>query len=334
MSEWESIKLNHINKEVNRAKFSPTGKFVVSAELGNQAVVWKSNSGEKVATLNGNNNNFRDATFTPDEKIILTAADENVLIWDANSFEQIAIFDNHSNIVTNCITTKDGNLAATTSDDGTVRVWETRTGRQQHIFNFGRGRTRNVSFSQDENNLLVQIDGRRFFTWSLLSNTVRDFHFQDASVQSVNYSPDGNRIVAAYTDRTARVWDFQRRRQYPDMKAETPGIRFAEYSSDNERILTMSKNRLALWDAFTLRRAKTRWSKKEEFRKAKISPDRSIVAAGTMQGEIVIWDTVGRKNNKILIGHNNFILDLNFSPNGQQIVSTAHDRTAIIWTKV
>jgi WD40 repeat protein len=76
----------------------------------------------------------------------------------------------------------DGSLLLSSHQDGTVRLWDATTGILRHVF---RGRTA-----------------------SELQASSWDRPLAPPIVTSVGWSPDGTRLLAAYEDGTARLWDI------------------------------------------------------------------------------------------------------------------------------
>ena len=55
---------------------------------------------------------------------------------------------------------------------------------------------------------------------------------------SVDYSPDGKRIITASGDRAAKVWDAQNGTELFTLQAHKGGVHSASYSPDGQRIMT------------------------------------------------------------------------------------------------
>ncbi|KAF9478961.1 WD40 repeat-like protein [Pholiota conissans] len=66
-------------------------------------------------------------------------------------------------------------------------------------------------------------------------------------------------------------------------------------------------------------------------RSVKFSPDGKLLATGSEDNEIRIWDIDARKIIRTLKGHTEEIYSLDFSRNGRYIVSGSADRTLWIW---
>jgi WD40 repeat protein len=69
---------------------------------------------------------------------------------------------------------------------------------------------------------------------------------------SASFSLDGNRIVTASLDRTARVWDAATGRDIAVLKGHELALVSAAFSPDGTRVVTASYDKTArIWDAAT-----------------------------------------------------------------------------------
>ncbi|WP_414590253.1 WD40 repeat domain-containing protein, partial [Scytonema sp. PCC 10023] len=67
-------------------------------------------------------------------------------------------------------------------------------------------------------------------------------------VNSAEFSPNGQRIVTASSDRTAKVWDTNGK-QLATLKGHQKEVWSAAFSPDGQRIMTASYDRTAkVWD--------------------------------------------------------------------------------------
>ena len=81
---------------------------------------------------------------------------------------------------------------------------------------------------------------------------------------SVNFSPDGRRIVTGSQDQTAKVWDAGTGKELLTFKDQKEWILSAAFSPDGQRIATGSGDRTAkVWEAAS-REQVAEWQSEEK----------------------------------------------------------------------
>ena len=116
----------------------------------------------------------------------------------------------------------------TASHDGTVIVWDVKTGAGKPAFTGHQGPVFCAVFSPDDKHAVSAGYDRRILAWNpddikhvdikkLISNGesanpaagFRDFEGHKDAVRSVEFSPDGSLLLSASFDNTVRVWSFE-----------------------------------------------------------------------------------------------------------------------------
>ena len=70
------------------------------------------------------------------------------------------------------------------------------------------------------------------------------------TVNSAQFSPDGQRVVTASADSTARLWDASSGKPIGEPMKHEDEVRSAQFSPDGQRVVTASGDKTArLWDA-------------------------------------------------------------------------------------
>lgn len=64
------------------------------------------------------------------------------------------------------------------------------------------------------------------------------------------------------------------------------------------------------------------------------SPDGQVLATGSRDGTIYLWDAEGGGLLEILAGHNQDVLSVAFSADGGSLASGGADRTVKIWRAI
>ena len=69
-------------------------------------------------------------------------------------------------------------------------------------------------------------------------------------VNSAQFSPDGQRVVTASEDKTARLWDAASGKPIGEPMKHEEQVYSAQFSPDGQRVVTASEDKTArLWDA-------------------------------------------------------------------------------------
>lgn len=61
------------------------------------------------------------------------------------------------------------------------------------------------------------------------------------------------------------------------------------------------------------------------------SPNGKVLASGSADKKIILWDTHSWEKIKTLEGHSGSVLGIAFSPDGSQLVSGSGDETILLW---
>ena len=150
-------------------------------------------------------------------------------------------------------------------------------------------------------------------------------------VISAQFSPDGERIVTASDDRTAKVWD-KKVSPFHSLEGHQDLVISAQFSQDGERIVTASDDRTAkVWgkggNLLHSLDGHQFWVYSAQF-----SPNGERIVTSSYDGTAKVWDKGGKLLHS-LEGHQDLVISAQFSPDGERIVTASDDRTAKVWDK-
>ena len=112
-----------------------------------------------------------------------------------------------------------------------------------------------------------------------------------APVWSARFSPDGQRVVTASEDRTARVWDAATGQPLTEPVLHKWIVISARFSPDGKRIVTASLDRTArVWDARTGRPLTEPLRHDDWVADAEFSPDGNWVVTASSDGTARVWE--------------------------------------------
>lgn len=164
-------------------------------------------------------------------------------------------------------------------------------------------------------------------------------------IQDATFSPDGNQILTASRDKTARLWDRQGN-LLTVFRGHENWVQSAEFSPDGRQILTTSGDKTArLWDRQGNLLTMFGGSG-HKVSGAKFSPDGQQIlttSAITITDEnntlalnkdntAQLWDSRGNLLT-VFRGHEEAVRSAVFSPDGNQILTASNDKTVRLWDR-
>jgi len=157
----------------------------------------------------------------------------------------------------------------------------------------------------------------------------------ESLVWSAVFSPDGQRVVTASYDNTARLWDAESGKELLVIRGHDDTLISAAFSPDSKRVVTASYDKTArLWDAASGKEILVLRGHDGYVTSAAFSPDgqRVLTASGTLSQNTAsgslseikdntarLWDAASGKEIMVLRGHDNSVNSAAFSPDGQRI---------------
>lgn len=152
------------------ARFSPDGRFIVTAGGHIKPRIWDVETGNELRALSGVVREVLSVRYNPDGTRIIAAADRSALIYDATTGELLtSLKDQHLERVHDASYSPDGRYVVTVSADKTAKIWDVESG-----------------------------------------TVIRTLLGHSGEVRSTGvFSPDGSRVLTSSLDSTARIWFLQ-----------------------------------------------------------------------------------------------------------------------------
>ncbi|WP_414570316.1 N-acetylmuramoyl-L-alanine amidase [Nostoc sp. CCY 9925] len=244
---------------VYNASFSPDGKYIVTTSSDKTARVWDL-TGQQISILKGHEGMVWSANFSPDGKyIVTTSSDKTARVWDLTG-RQISILKGHEGMVWSANFSPDGKYIVTASGDKTARVWDELTGKKIALFREHKSAVYSASFSPDGKSIVTASGDKTVQKWewkqylqekedpqtpSKESEEKKWGITLDDIVWSASFSTDGERIITASRDGTARVWDLTGK-EITTLKGHHGTVWSASFNRHGQRIVTASSDKTAL----------------------------------------------------------------------------------------
>ena len=150
-----------------------------------------------------------------------------------------------------------------------------------------------------------------------------------AAVKSASFSPDGQHIVTASEDNTAKVWDVSGK-LLTTLAGHRDKVWSASFSRDGQRIVTASEDNTAkVWDV-SGKLLTTLAGHRSHVNSASFSPSGKQIVTISEDNTAKVWDTSG-KLLATLPGYQTPVWSASFSPDEQRIVTTSYDDSGKVW---
>lgn len=150
-------------------------------------------------------------------------------------------------------------------------------------------------------------------------------------VNTIAFTPDGQKFVSGSDDRTIKIWDLQTRKALRTLQGHTDWVYSVAISLDGQTIVSGSKDHtLKVWDLPTGQLRQTLQEHWGYVNSVAFSSDKHTIASGSYDKTNKLWDLKTGKV-KTLVGHSREVLAVAVSPDTRKFVSSSGDRTLIVW---
>ena len=238
---------------------SPDGEIVAGNFSDQSVMLWHLATGESEEIMMGEilSDGSSPTPFSPDGKMLVISNKGRITVWDVASGEALQSFpwSRHA------IFSPNGKLLATTNEEGTVDVWEVRTGRKKlSLKEFGSD-AKALGFSADSK-LLVTGEGGygegslsgskiEIKVWNLTTSQQQAIlsGYEGTAYPAITFSPDGRTL--AIGNETVSLWDPLTGRQlFRLMKgSEWEEVVFLAFNPNRKMLVAGFPGGIRLWHA-------------------------------------------------------------------------------------
>ena len=203
------VLLEGVSKERRQFIFrgmSPEQEFFFATDKTGLIRIWNAATGRLVATLKGPEPPIRNAVLGPKGRQFAVSVErENFTrLYDGESRREVRLAG-HRDFVSGLAFSPDGATLATGSMDGTIRLWDTVTGRETAALPGHMQETTDVAFSPDGRTLASLSQNESLKLWHL--PTLREVFTEEFphAGMALQFSSDGRRLAVVTDEQKLRL---------------------------------------------------------------------------------------------------------------------------------
>ena len=230
-------------------------------------------------------------------------------------------------------------LLASGSGDKQIRLWDAASGEWLFTLGEHRGWIRQVEFSPDGKLLASTSTSENFIClWDTeTGRLIRKLEGHTSIVQAICFTPDGQRLASGggHGDHSIKFWNVATgglERSWDDAHR---GPVFALDFTPNGKLLVSGSGdgSLVSWDRETGEPRHTLDSSGTPVAVVRAANDGVTVAsvAAYRSRSIKLWNLETGQRTALLLGHDDHVYAVDFSPNAEELVSVGLDKQMAIW---
>jgi WD40 repeat protein/serine/threonine protein kinase len=271
-----------------------------------------------------------NVVLSPDDKLILTAAQDGAAIWDAAEGKRPRWLTERGEAVYDAVFSADGSRVATVGADGVARVWDTAGGRLLHALP-GNVAARRIVLSPDGRGLATSADDGKVRIWDIGAEKLLATVVGSPPSWALEWGP--RFIATAGDDGFARVWDSRTGALVATMAHEKKVVS-VRFDKSGDRLVTASWDRtVRIWELPSGKRLHTLYGSGERLEYADFSPDGKEVVGAARDGVARIWDATTGALRLSLRGRRGTLWFAEFDREGRRLLTSGDDGTVRVWDR-
>jgi WD40 repeat protein len=249
-------------------------------------------------------------------------------VWDVAERRLRFTLAGHKKAITALAISPDQAIVASGDENGIVRMWNLRSGKLLRSVSAHDAQILALCFSPMDAMLVTIGDDNLVRVWTNQGKLLRQLTSQAYSFARIALSPDGRFLASTGAGGNAEVWEVRTGKRV-QLLVNSYGLTFVEFSSDASSLVCGTTGlhvfSLKTWKQKDIGPSHILW-----WSNVAVSPNGRIIATGSRDDTIALWDARNGGFCRKVPAHKGGIRALTFSPDSTRFASAGFDEI-IIW---
>jgi WD40 repeat protein len=335
-------------KDISSLAFTPDGQSLLSASDDDTIRVWDlvPSAKEKPVHKFARNSIITDWSsygpalcLSPDGRHLLTVyTNQSFSVWDTLRFFEGKRHPLPFTNTTIAAVAPGGRLAAFASRSSELMLWNVETGQGRSFVQGGTNHIHRLVFSLDGRYLAAADDTKRLSemagsnddkrrtirVWDIAARKETHLLSPDGEFPvSLAFSADARVLMAGFWRGPVKLWPLDGHAEAATFPGHSRWVGGLALLPDGQTLLSVGAD-IRFWDVGTRRENALKLSPRAgAYDRIALSSDGRRFAAGASDGRITVWDATSHQEVATLEGHEEAILHLAFTPDGDYLVSVS-----------
>jgi WD40 repeat protein len=328
---------------VRSVAWSPDGETLASGSEDQTIRLWNAHLGHCCQILRGHINWVRSVAFSPSSDLLASGSgDHTVKLWNVSTGQCNKTLQGYTNRIWSVAFSP---TLYSPQSHATSYTWgDPKTGVAPLGKEGSQGKVGGILASGNDDHTVKLWDVSTGQCYKTLGGHTN-------AICAIAWSPDGRAIASGSSDRTVKLWDIRTEECRQTLKGHASRVWSVAWSPDGKVLASGSEDcTVKLWDVSTGQchhtyTGHTNWvcavalsptppdfpPDQGEIEGGDDTKGRYILASGSYDQTIKLWNVRTGECFQTLEGHDNWVWTLAFSPHGDLLASGSGDHTIKLW---